>query len=135
MWLGPNFLDRAYVRRGSVLYVTDLVPGTTYTLRARVGGVAVSEPLVAPAARTTTGEDGASAYEVWLAAGNSGTVGDFLASLKGDQGEQGLPGEGTPAIAVGPDAPAFPAGFAFLWVQTELGPTGEDATMWIEDGA
>ena len=38
------------------------------------------------------GEDGASAYEIWLDAGNIGTEEDFLASLKGDPGPQGEPG-------------------------------------------
>lgn len=32
------------------------------------------------------GQDGASAYELWLDAGNTGTVSDFLESLKGDTG-------------------------------------------------
>lgn len=33
------------------------------------------------------GEDGKSAYELWLEAGNEGTVDDFLASLIGETGE------------------------------------------------
>lgn len=36
---------------------------------------------------------GQSAYETWLDAGNSGTVQDFLASLKGQDGEPGAKGE------------------------------------------
>ena len=51
------------------------------------------------------GENGKSAYDLWLDAGNSGTVEEFLESLKGadgaqgekgekgDQGEQGIQGE------------------------------------------
>jgi len=38
------------------------------------------------------GDDGLSAYEIWLSLGNSGTETDFIASLKGDKGEQGLQG-------------------------------------------
>lgn len=38
------------------------------------------------------GADGKSAYEIWLAAGNTGTEADFLASLKGDSGAQGAQG-------------------------------------------
>ena len=38
------------------------------------------------------GADGLSAYEIWLAAGNSGTETDFLASLVGPQGAKGDPG-------------------------------------------
>lgn len=43
-----------------------------------------------------SGSDGKSAYEIWLSAGNTGTLNDFLASLKGEQGstgEQGLKGD------------------------------------------
>lgn len=38
------------------------------------------------------GEDGKSAYEIWLEAGNTGTVDDYLESLKGENGEQGETG-------------------------------------------
>lgn len=41
----------------------------------------------------TNGEDGASAYEIWLAEGNTGTEADFLASLQGDSGYSGAAGE------------------------------------------
>lgn len=37
------------------------------------------------------GTDGKSAYEIWLELGNEGTEDDFIASLKGKQGEQGEP--------------------------------------------
>lgn len=40
---------------------------------------------------------GKSAYDLWLEQGNTGTVQEFLASLKGEKGDkndQGLPGEG-----------------------------------------
>lgn len=43
-----------------------------------------------------SGSDGKSAYEIWLSAGNTGTLEDFLASLKGEKGstgKQGLKGE------------------------------------------
>ncbi|MEY4310253.1 MAG: hypothetical protein RLZ71_179 [Actinomycetota bacterium] len=38
----------------------------------------------------TIGDTGASAYEVWLSAGNTGTIQDFLASLKGEKGDPGI---------------------------------------------
>ena len=38
------------------------------------------------------GDDGKSAYEVWLEAGNTGTAEDYLASLKGEQGTIGSMG-------------------------------------------
>jgi hypothetical protein len=39
------------------------------------------------------GADGKSAYQIWLDEGNTGTEADFLASLKGEQGAQGIRGE------------------------------------------
>lgn len=36
---------------------------------------------------------GMSAYEIWLSHGNEGSEADFLASLKGDQGDPGADGE------------------------------------------
>lgn len=45
------------------------------------------------------GPEGKSAYQVWRAAGNTGTVTDFLASIKGDQGDTGPAGpQGTPGL-------------------------------------
>lgn len=37
--------------------------------------------------------NGLSAYEVWLAEGNEGTLEDYFASLKGDKGDQGDKGD------------------------------------------
>jgi hypothetical protein len=51
------------------------------------------------------GEDGASAYEIWLEEGNVGSVDDFLASLIGPAGAPGDDGAPGPA---GPVAPAWP---------------------------
>ena len=36
------------------------------------------------------GRDGESAYEIWISEGNSGTVQQFLESLKGDKVDDGL---------------------------------------------
>ncbi|MBQ8429595.1 MAG: hypothetical protein IJX30_05825 [Clostridia bacterium] len=61
--------------------------------------------LTATMGLASCGENGKSAYDLWLDAGNSGTVEEFLESLKGadgaqgekgekgDQGEQGIQGE------------------------------------------
>ena len=38
------------------------------------------------------GSDGSSAYQIWVDAGNTGTESDFLASLVGPQGDQGILG-------------------------------------------
>lgn len=40
----------------------------------------------------STGQDGASAYEIWLALGNVGTEQVFVDSLKGDEGAPGVDG-------------------------------------------
>ncbi|MDE6092669.1 MAG: hypothetical protein K2G14_06190 [Ruminococcus sp.] len=39
------------------------------------------------------GDNGLSAYEVWLSLGNSGTETDFMTSLKGERGQRGSKGE------------------------------------------
>ena len=39
------------------------------------------------------GENGKSAYEVWLGLGNKGTEQDFLKAIKGEKGDQGNPGK------------------------------------------
>ena len=40
----------------------------------------------------TNGTDGDSAYDIWLAQGNTGTEADFLASLQGEDGADGVDG-------------------------------------------
>lgn len=39
------------------------------------------------------GDNGLSAYEIWLSLGNFGTESDFIASLKGERGQRGYKGE------------------------------------------
>ena len=39
------------------------------------------------------GDDGLSAYEIWLSLGNSGTETDFITSLKGEKGDRGSQGK------------------------------------------
>ena len=45
-----------------------------------------------PGPRGADGADGKSSYELWLEAGNTGTLADFLASLVGPQGPTGANG-------------------------------------------
>ena len=45
-----------------------------------------------PGPQGDPGEEGMSAYEVWLALGNTGTEQDFIDSLKGPEGDPGDPG-------------------------------------------
>ena len=49
-----------------------------------------------------TGQTGASAYQVWIAAGHTGTVDDYLASLIGAQGPTGATGAQGPKGDTGP---------------------------------
>ena len=56
------------------------------------------------------GENGKSAYDLWLEAGNSGTVEQFLESLKGENGTNGENGAQGPQGEQGPQGPAGPAG-------------------------
>ncbi len=49
------------------------------------------------------GVDGASAYDIWLAEGNTGTEADFLLALVGPQGPEGPQGPSGPAGADGAD--------------------------------
>ena len=63
------------------------------------------------------GMDGKSAYEIWLAQGNTGSVDDFLAALiglKGDKGDQG---------DIGPVGPIGPQGVK--GDQGDIGPVGQ----------
>jgi hypothetical protein len=51
-------------------------------------GIKEGSTIVGPA-----GSDGKSAYQVWIDAGNTGTEADFIASLKGADGDTGPKGE------------------------------------------
>lgn len=52
----------------------------------------------------TDGAEGKSAYEIWLAQGNSGTEADFITSLKGADGKNGADGKDGKDGADGKDA-------------------------------
>src|SRR5262249_6488552 len=68
------------------------------TLRPRDLGTALTDQIAKTGATGATGDtgatgaDGASAYDVWLADGNTGTPSDFLDSLKGATGATGATG-------------------------------------------
>lgn len=68
----------------------------------------------APGADGRDGDPGLSAYQVWLSAGNSGTIDDYLASLKGPKGDQGVQGpQGVPGV-IGPQGPPGVGGGTFV---------------------
>ena len=93
-------------------------------------------------ARTNLGRvKGLSAYEVWLAAGNTGSVSDYLAALKGAKGDTGAKGDkGDPGIqgatgaqgAKGDTGEQGPQGIQGpQGVQGETGPQGEQGIQGV----
>ena len=66
---------------------TTLAPSEPATLNFTIEADGVSVNAGIP--RGLTGNEGLSAYEVWLANGNIGTEADYLLSLKGDKGDKG----------------------------------------------
>lgn len=59
------------------------------------------------------GESGKTPYDLWIEAGNTGSMSDYLNSLKGAQGPKGETGlQGPPGIqgAIGPSGPSGPQG-------------------------
>jgi hypothetical protein len=70
------------------------------------------------------GDDGRSAYQVWLDAGNTGTESDYLASLIGATGAPGTKGDTGNTGATGP---AGPAGESAYQVWLDAGNTGTES--------
>ena len=71
-------------------------------------------------AKGAKGDTGASAYDIWKQTGHSGSVEDFLNSLKGIQGPQGIQGEQGPSGKPGPAGKDGAQG-----VQGNPGPAGK----------
>src|SRR5690625_6470245 len=87
----------------------------------------LSEPYALYAMNNVAGPEGASAYEVWLAEGNTGSEQDFLDSIKGAMG---------PAGPQGPQGATGPAG-----ADGATGPAGADGNdgdsayeVWLAEG-
>ena len=72
------------------------------------------------------GSNGSSAYEIWVAAGNTGTEAEFLASLVGAQGETGAQGPQGIQGETGATGPAGPQGEQ--GIQGPIGATGAAGT-------
>ena len=89
------------------------------------------------------GADGLSAYEIWLAAGNTGNESDFLASLvgapgaQGETGPQGPEGPQGPQGEAGEDGADGAAGLSAYEIWLGLGNTGteEDFIAYLSGGA
>ena len=79
------------------------------------------------------GQDGLSAYQLWLSAGHTGSINDFLESLKGPKGDKGDPGpEGQPGKQGIPGQPGKQG------VTGQPGPQGEPGLsaydLWLKAG-
>lgn len=95
----------------SVIVVDNLTTQSAASvLSARQGYVLDQKISTIPSGnKGDPGDPGQSAYELWLTAGNTGTVSDYLLSLKGEKGDpgadgqQGIPGaagtDGDPGVA------------------------------------
>lgn len=70
------------------------------------------------------GSDGKSAYDLWLAAGNSGTQADFLASLKGSKGDAGATGS---TGSIGPTGKDGSTGKSAYQIWLDAGNKGTEA--------
>ena len=70
------------------------------------------------------GDDGRSAYQVWLDAGHTGTEADYLASLIGATGAPGAKGNTGDTGATGPTGPAGKSAYQ-VWL--DAGNTGTEA--------
>lgn len=66
----------------NVLFITGVVHGA-------VGPKGETGATGSNGTNGTNGKDGKSAYELWLEQGNTGSLEDYLESLKGDSGENG----------------------------------------------
>ena len=75
-----------------------IVDGVLWVMGAEGEWVNAGEFSVVPGEDGQDGAPGASAYEVWLSQGNTGSVADYLLSLRGEQGEPGL--QGAPGVSV-----------------------------------
>ena len=86
---GPYFIQTEIDPAGGTSYS---ISGTTQLISVPYAFYASSSGSSTPGPQGPPGNNGSSAYEIWLNQGNTGTQADFLASLEGAQGPQGVPG-------------------------------------------
>ena len=77
------------------------------------------------------GENGKSAYEIWLEQGNTGTEQDFLDWLKGEDGEQGVPGEIGPEGEKGDDGEIGKSAYE-IWLEQGYDGSEQDFLTWLK---
>lgn len=104
---------------GDVLDIATLIPvpaspGAELTAwQSAVAAALAARDQTLAARDETLAAGGASAYDLWKAAGNSGSQADFLASLQGQKGDPGDPGT--------PGAPGAPGAAATITAVTVSG--------------
>jgi hypothetical protein len=92
------------------------------------GTAEVADCIAVPGEKGEQGAAGLGAYEVWLAVGNDGTEQDFLDSLVGEPGENGLVGsDGTSVVSSGVDGADGTAGASAYQLWLDLGNSGTEA--------
>lgn len=99
------------------------------TIYCQRGGGAAQGPQAATGGagpQGAAGPCGASAYEIWLRLGNEGTEADFIASLRGPQGQAGPTGSRGEPGARGPAGAQGVAGKSAYQVWLDLGNQGTE---------
>jgi hypothetical protein len=76
------------------------------------------------------GQEGKSAYQIWLDAGNTGTEEDYIASLKGEKGDTGEKGEQGIQGATGKDGTSY-----YFYVKYSINSNGNPMTVAPTDAS
>ena len=130
---GPYFIKtETTIKGGSNLTITGTsqmlsVPFALYAANSGNSTPGPQGPIGFTGLTGPAGASGNSAYDVWLAAGNTGTQADFFASLQGAAGPQG------PIGFTGLTGPAGAPGVN--GIDGAAGPEGESAyDIWLKEG-
>jgi hypothetical protein len=128
--VGPYFIETA----------VDVTGGTNYTVMGTSQLMSVPYALYAKTSGSSTpgpagpmGNDGQSAYEVWIGLGNTGSEADFINSLTGPSGSNGTNGNSWTSNILDPMFPGSTVGNQYL--NTTSGDVFEwDGTSWNGTG-
>ena len=130
---GPYFIKtETTIKGGSNLTITGTsqmlsVPFALYAANSGNSTPGPQGPIGFTGLTGPAGASGNSAYDVWLAAGNTGTQADFFASLQGAAGPQGP--IGFTGITGSAGAPGVNG------IDGSAGPEGESAyDIWLKEG-
>ena len=130
---GPFYIETAIDVTGGTSYSvlgTSQLLSVPYALYAKTSGSSTPGPqgIQGPqGTQGTSGANGQSAYQIWLGLGNTGTEIDFMNSLTGPTGAQGVQGPMGLTGAIGPQGIQGPQG-----AQGLSGPNGQSAyQIWL----